>query len=176
MSMDTDSLFPIVGDLNALDLWPTVNLVLPAYLLLVLLPRWKHTATVTLIIPAIHGFIYTLTLVATVTKADPIEGAGFDSLQGVYAIFRDPNSVFAGWIHYCAFDLLVSRGIVLDAVNEKKVSNLFFYIVVVPCLFFTVMAGPIGYIMYLAARTVFLAGTEPSKAGGSASTNGKKEE
>lgn len=75
---------------------------------------------------------------------------GFGSLAGVMKLFTNPWAVLAGWVHYLAFDLFVGAWEVRDA-EQHGVSHL----LVVPCLFFTFMLGPIGLLMYMGARTLF---------------------
>eukprot|EP00541_Cyclophora_tenuis_P016067 CAMPEP_0116558562 /NCGR_PEP_ID=MMETSP0397-20121206/9876_1 /TAXON_ID=216820 /ORGANISM="Cyclophora tenuis, Strain ECT3854" /LENGTH=165 /DNA_ID=CAMNT_0004084167 /DNA_START=8 /DNA_END=505 /DNA_ORIENTATION=- len=153
-------LLPIIGDADAQELWFVTSFVTPAYLLLAVFPRWKHTHLFALIVPALHGGIYWLSLMAFLgSKENQNPNASFFSLEGVYELFRDPNAVFAGWIHYLAFDLLVARGISLDAL-ERGATNVVYYISVVPCLFFCLMFGPVGFLMYLPIRAAFLSGKE----------------
>ena len=68
------------------------------------------------------------------------EGGGFATLSQVVALFTDRETVFAGWVHYIAFDLFVSRYIVMDA-QEKGVPHL----LVVACVPLTLLAGPMGF-------------------------------
>jgi hypothetical protein len=56
----------------------------------------------------------------------------------------------AGWIHYLAFDLLVGIWEVRDS-HERGVPHW----LVIPCLFFTFMLGPIGFLLYCAVRYFF---------------------
>ena len=43
--------FPLLGGLDAGELWPVCNLVLPTWALLAFAPRWAHTPTLTLVSP-----------------------------------------------------------------------------------------------------------------------------
>eukprot|EP00558_Chaetoceros_sp_UNC1202_P011486 CAMPEP_0197238074 /NCGR_PEP_ID=MMETSP1429-20130617/4691_1 /TAXON_ID=49237 /ORGANISM="Chaetoceros sp., Strain UNC1202" /LENGTH=114 /DNA_ID=CAMNT_0042697173 /DNA_START=28 /DNA_END=372 /DNA_ORIENTATION=- len=106
--------------------------------------------TLSTIIPIGYSVLYTLTILSIFPQDDD-DGSSFTSLEGVTNLFKKPSNVFAGWIHYLAFDAFVGRWIVLDSV-EHGVSMLFHFSVVVPCLFFTLMFGPMGLIMYLIAR------------------------
>ena len=76
-----------------------------------------------------------------------LDASAFGSLEGIVQLFRDPNNVFLGWAHYLCFDLLVGRMISKDAI-EKGISMLAYYTVVVPCLFFALMFGPCGFVLY----------------------------
>jgi hypothetical protein len=75
-------------------------------------------------------------------------GAGsFSTLDGVIALFSSREVVLAGWIHYLAFDLLVGAWEVRAARREAIP-----FAFVVPCLFFTLMLGPVGFLMFMALR------------------------
>ncbi|WP_343346708.1 ABA4-like family protein [Sphingomicrobium sp. XHP0239] len=85
---------------------------------------------------------------------DPVRDAGlaepamFDfSLAGVMDLFRSEGGVTLGWIHYLAFDLFVGQWIAKDG-DHKGVSR----IVQGPILFLTLMAGPLGLLIWMAVR------------------------
>jgi len=121
--------------------------VLPFWLLLAAAPGWRGTQAVVHAawIPLALGAVY---LVALGTSfADPPEGGSFGSLAGVMAFFTSPWAALAGWVHYLVFDLFIGAWEVRDA-RRRGVSHA----LVVPCLFFTLMAGPIGLALYLGAR------------------------
>ena len=42
---------PLLGGLDAQELWPLCSLALPTWTLLAFLPRWKHTPTLALVSP-----------------------------------------------------------------------------------------------------------------------------
>jgi hypothetical protein len=71
----------------------------------------------------------------------------FDSLEGIAKLFSNPNTIFVGWIHYLSFDLFVARAISLDALPYTT-SYLQYILLVGPCLFFCLMAGPVGLLLY----------------------------
>jgi len=99
------------------------------------------TGTVPLLLSAAY-------LVIIVMFFGTAEGS-FSSLAGVMQLFTNPWTVLAGWLHYLAFDLFVGAWEVRDA-EKHGVPHL----LVIPCLFFTFMLGPIGYLMYVAIRGV----------------------
>ncbi len=74
----------------------------------------------------------------------------FMSLKGIVTMFQDPEAVFAGWTHYIAFDLWTGKWIATDAASRGIPRAL-----VAPCLFFTLMLGPTGLLMYFALRTFY---------------------
>ncbi len=120
-------------------------LVLPGWLLLVFLPRWRWTARLVcpVVIPLVLAVVY-LWLVATTFGRT--EG-GFGSLAEVSQLFQNPRALLAGWIHYLAFDLFVGSWEVRDA-QRAGVHHL----LVVPCLFLTFFFGPVGLLLYLVLR------------------------
>ncbi|MFC4871474.1 ABA4-like family protein [Negadavirga shengliensis] len=76
-------------------------------------------------------------------------GGGFGSLAEVATLFQKEEALLAGWIHYLAFDLFVGMWICKDAM-ERSINRW----LVLPCLFFTFMLGPVGLLLYLIVRSV----------------------
>ncbi|MEZ5288087.1 MAG: ABA4-like family protein [Vicinamibacterales bacterium] len=74
---------------------------------------------------------------------------GFGSLADVAALFQDPWTLLAGWIHYLAFDLLTGVWETRDAAARGIP-----HWMVVPCLFLTFMFGPAGWLLYRGVRLV----------------------
>lgn len=167
MTFDPSELqrFKLLGGANAAELWPVINLILPAWFLLVFAPRWKHTQTVTLIPPIVHAMIYVGAIFSVLLyppqDKPPASMADLSTLQGVYEMFRDPNGVFIGWEHYVCFDLLVGRMISIHSVI-MNVSLVFHIFVVIPSLVLTLMMGPTGWLYYLVMSTMLL--DEPAVA------------
>jgi len=120
--------------------------VIPAWLLLAAAPKAAFTQRVvhSALIPITLGSIY---LTAFAINPDTPEGASFSSLHGVMQLFTAPWAVLAGWIHYLAFDLFVGAWEVRDA-SRRGIPHL----MVIPCLVFTLMLGPIGFALYLLLR------------------------
>ena len=75
--------------------------------------------------------------------------ADFTTLKGVMALFDSPGGATIGWIHYLAFDLFVGTWIARNA-DEHKIARW----LQVPILIFTLMAGPIGLLLYLLLRQI----------------------
>jgi len=122
-------------------------LILPGWLLLAALPRWKWTLTLISagVIPFILGLVY-LGLVLSQLSAWP-EGGGFGSAAAVAALFSNPYILTGGWVHYLAFDLFVGSWEVQDAQRHNIP-----HWMVVPCLVFTCLFGPVGLVLYLLLR------------------------
>ena len=72
----------------------------------------------------------------------------FSSLAGVTALFARPEGVLVGWVHYLAFDLWVGAWAVDDA-HRRGLRHW----AVLPCLVFIFLAGPLGLLLYLTARS-----------------------
>ena len=127
-------------------IFSTTNLiVLPGWLLLLFLPRWKHTPTLVtaLIIPLFLAAVYSILIV---TRFGGSQG-GFGSLADVSLLFRDPYLLLAGWIHYLAFDLFIGAWEVREA-RRLGIGHLF----VVPCLVVTFLFGPAGLLLFFIVR------------------------
>lgn len=124
--------------------------VMPFWLLLAVAPGWKGTqiAVHSVFAPVVLGLTY-LWLFAggAFFGADVPEGGNFQSLQGVMTLFTVPEAVLAGWVHYLVFDLFVGAWQARDA-KRRGVNHL----LLIPCLFFTLMLGPIGLLLYLILR------------------------
>lgn len=161
--------FVVLGGLTATDLWDTLNIVVVSYALLAVLPTWKYTPALTLVTPIIHSIVYVGCLLSSIMAAGGTDEIDFSSLQGVVTMFKDPNVVFIGWIHYIAFDLLVARMICLDSVDRQRrrrdgrsssssstFSILVHILFVVPCMFATLMFGPTGFLLYMTLRPVLM--------------------
>ncbi|MBX7174796.1 MAG: DUF4281 domain-containing protein [Pyrinomonadaceae bacterium] len=132
--------------MKAETIFSIANMIaLLSWLILLVAPRWKWTNKIILsgVIPLILSVAYLGLIVLFFGKAD----GGFDSLPNVMKLFTNEWAVLAGWIHYLAFDLFVGSWEVKDS-QAKGISHWF----VIPCLFFTFMFGPIGFLMYSVLR------------------------
>ena len=132
------------------DLFQICNtVVLPAWLLLIFAPRWMWTPRIVL-----TGIVIFLCVVYAIGLSEAIEKGGLDltsfgSLPNVMELFTEASAVLIGWVHYLAFDLVVGWFIVRNA--EKNDTS---QLLVAPCLLFTFMFGPVGFLLYWIIRTV----------------------
>jgi Domain of unknown function (DUF4281) len=134
--------------MNAESLFRICNLVaLIGWVILAVFPRrrWSAPLVTSILIPALLSSVYLVLIAARFGKGE----GDFQSLAGVSALFADPYVLLAGWVHYLAFDLFVGSFEVRDA-QRLGISHF----VVLPCLFFTFMLGPIGFLSYLVVRSV----------------------
>jgi hypothetical protein len=107
--------------------------------------RWAGSLVTGAILPLLLAVAY-----ATVLGGHWGErSGGFDSLSHVAALFSNRWLLLAGWIHYLCFDLFVGSWEVRDA----AVHGISHWLVI-PCLFFTFMFGPVGLLLYFVLRTV----------------------
>jgi hypothetical protein len=116
--------------------------VLPAWLLLLMAPRWPWT-------PRLAGGV-TPGLLAAAYIALIVFGHGsgdFLSLAGIRRLFDSPLFLLAGWVHYLAFDVFVGTWEVQDAQRRGVPHGL-----VVPCLLLTLLFGPAGLLLYFGTR------------------------
>jgi hypothetical protein len=120
-------------------------LVLPGWLLLIFVPRWRWTARLicAVILPLLFALLY---LYIILTHFMSSEG-DFNSLAGVLKLFENPYNLLAGWVHYLAFDLFIGSWEVRDA---QKVG--LHHLMVVPCLILTFIFGPLGLLLYFTLR------------------------
>lgn len=137
--------------------WDTVFAVanltgLVAWAALVILPRWPALLSALLFL-IVGGLCltYSISLIGMVSgMLDAGGGDGslsFSSIDGVRAAFGSDGGIVIGWIHYLAFDLFVGIWIARDA-DSKGFSR----ILQAPILFFTLMAGPLGLLIWLVVR------------------------
>lgn len=124
--------------------------VMPAWLLLALAPRWRWTRQLvhSALYPGLLGIAYTAGFWLADAGAGGADGEGAGmSLAAIGAAFANPRVLLVGWVHYLAFDLFIGAWQARDA-QRRGVPQL----LLVPCLFLTFMAGPMGLALYLAIR------------------------
>lgn len=124
------------------------------WLMLIALPRAPFVKT--FIMYAVVGLLclaYAVMfgmLLSGSVDAGAVPGAGqpgFGSVDGVMALFDSRGGAAIGWTHYLAFDLFVGLWIATDADN-KHVHRLW----QVPILILTLLAGPVGLLIWLIVR------------------------
>lgn len=131
--------------MTAAQLFSLANLaVMPGWLLLIFLPRWRWTRIVAAYaLPAALGVVYLLIML----QEFDLDGGGFGSLEQVSQLFENSWLLLAGWIHYLAFDLFIGAWEVRDA-SRLNIPHLF----VIPCLVLTFLVGPVGLLLYFIVR------------------------
>ena len=132
--------------MKAETIFQICNSVAPlGWLLMIVAPRWKGTRKIVLsgLFPLALGLVYLTLIVLFFGESE----GGFGSLHEVEKLFNNPFALTAGWIHYLSFDMFIGAWEVNDSQNHG-ISHL----LVIPCLFFTFMFGPIGLILYFIVR------------------------
>jgi len=131
-------------------LFDVAGLAMPAWLLLIFLPKWKFTRWLarTAIVPAIIALIY----LAGVGLLLTAQGFGFmrdfGSAEGVTRLLARQDVAMVAWIHILAFDQLVGLFIYRDNMEHRYVSIPVQSVI----LFLTLMLGPIGFLVYYLLR------------------------
>ena len=100
------------------NVFSLINLaVLPAWLLLALLPKSDVTRAVVHsgLYPLLLGVFYAVTLVMGFAFGYGAEGGTFNTAAGVSQVFSHPHGILIGWSHYLVFDLFVGAWIARDA-------------------------------------------------------------
>lgn len=133
------------------QIFSVINLIaLLAWIALIILPRWPALLSALLYLGVgLLCLVYSIGLVGVLSGVFPAGGGGadFTTISGIRAIFASDAGVVIGWTHYLAFDLFVGLWIARDA-DQKGVARL----VQAPILLATLMAGPLGLLIWLIVR------------------------
>ena len=114
-------------------------------MMLVLTPLGFRTEKVIIgIVVTTLSITYAFLLVKGFSASDFMK---FSTLDGVMSLLGNKTAMTAGWIHYLAFDLLTGNWIVCNA-RKQKIKFHF----IIPPLILTFMAGPFGFLVYIATR------------------------
>jgi hypothetical protein len=96
-----------------------------------------------LAIPLLLAVAYSALVAAFLVGAE----GGFGTLAAVRQLFASDAVLLAGWLHYLAFDLFVGAWIVRTARRDGVP-----HILVLPCLAFTFLLGPVGFLAFNIVR------------------------
>lgn len=126
--------------------------ILLPWILLIFLPKWKGTQwMVKRRLPAfILAVVYLVLLLEHLWTAPLGSGVDFMSLESIKNAFMQDKVMLIGWIHYLAFDLFVGMWELKNA-QENQLPHYW----LAPCLFFTMMYGPVGLVLYWVFRQCF---------------------
>ena len=118
------------------------------WLLLIFAPRWRGTEALarTPLAPLILGVGYAALLVVTLSQGG--EG-GMGSLADVRVAFESDAALLLGWVHYLAFDLMVG---LWEWRDSRRLGIR--HALLVPCLLFTFVLGPVGLLLYCGVRWI----------------------
>ena len=70
------------------------------------------------------------------------------TLTSITTLLASPAGATIAWVHFLAFDLFVARWVYLDS-RSRHIPPWF----ISPVLFFVLMLGPVGFLLYLVGRT-----------------------
>ena len=124
---------------------------LPAWFSMVLLPRWRHTKTITLAVAVAYALLYAT--LACVLFSESVLSLDFKTLttaEGVTKVFSDSTAVLAGWAHFIVFDLFTARFFLQDSARVGIP-----HLAVVPCILGCMFFGPVGLLTYLLVKKIF---------------------
>jgi Domain of unknown function (DUF4281) len=121
---------------------------IPFWLLMMLAPRWTWTRKIVgspfVILPA--AILYIVLVFPNIvssfsTLANP-------QLETIQTLLGSSAGATITWVHFLAFDLFVGRWAYLDSL-ERNIHPL----LMAPILFLILMFGPLGFVLYLGARS-----------------------
>jgi hypothetical protein len=123
--------------------------VFPFWALLIVAPRWRYTQRLVhaASIPLILAAAYLMFAVPGFFPGNTVPGGGFGSLEQVMVLFTSKPAVLAGWVHYLVFDLFIGAWESRDA-QRRGIPHW----MLIPCLLFTLLLGPVGLALYLVLR------------------------
>lgn len=114
--------------------------VLPAWLLLLCFPRYKHNKILIWLMIMLLAVGYVALMVASGASFD---AKSFNSIGGIQALFANETVLTAGWLHYLAFDLWIGAAIVETGLRLQLPRWKF----TLP-LPFTFLFGPAGWLLF----------------------------
>ena len=123
-------------------------LVMPFWFMMIFLPLWSWTrriiASIWIVVPV--ALLY-VSLVAPALPA--LLGELMNpQLDAIVSLLGTPEGATIGWVHFLAFDLFVGRWAYLD--SRKRTLPVW---LASPVLFFILMFGPLGLLLYLITRS-----------------------
>ena len=137
----------IEGAMAPEQVFQIANVVAPdGWLVLLFVPsnRAVVEGVARALVPSLLSVAYAVILIPFLLRG----GFGsLGSLEGLAAGLGQPWLLVAGWLHYLAFDLLVGAWEVTTAQDEEIP-----HYALIPCLVFTFLLGPIGFLCFLILR------------------------
>ena len=115
------------------------------WLLMAVAPRWIWTKKI--VLSGLYPLVLALVYLGIITVHFGESEGDFNSLAGVTKLFENPYALTAGWIHYLAFDMFIGAWEITDS-QKHSISHW----LMIPCLFLTLMFGPIGLLAYFLIR------------------------
>jgi len=124
-------------------------LVMPFWFLMIVLPHWRWTKRImsSPLVSVAAALLYALLVLPRIGQILPVVIR--PSLVGIAAVLSTPVGATIAWVHFLAFDLFVGCWAYLDS-RERGISAW----LMAPILFFVLMLGPIGFLLYIARRWI----------------------
>ena len=116
-----------------------------AWALLLIGPRGARTAAITLYFGV--GLLCLAYTAMFLSQLGAMRPGHFISIEGIRTLFSRDGGIVLGWTHYLALDLFIGQWIAKDA-DHKGFSRL----AQAPVLLLTLLAGPIGLLVWLVIR------------------------
>jgi len=125
-------------------------LVAPFWGLMIFAPKWRWTQKIigSPWIAAPPALIFAALTLPTLP--DLLPKLLQPNLGIIMGMFSTPQSMTAVWMYFLAFDLFIGRWIYLETRQRNR--NLAWSGIL---LLFTLLVGPLGYLVYLIDRTFF---------------------
>lgn len=124
-------------------------LTIPFWLLMIFAPTWgwsrRIMASIWTLVPI--SLLYAVLLGIGVGNTGVVADLMNPTLSAIAALLGTPEGAAIGWAHFLAFDLFVGRWAYLDS-RERGLTPW----LVSPALFFVLMSGPFGLLLYLVVR------------------------
>lgn len=121
-----------------------------AWLLLILLPRWRVTRWLaeSAVFPVYLSCLYLIGIVVILRASGPGIMQDFGNIEGVLSLLAREEGALIAWIHILAFDQFVGLFIYRDNMRHVYVPLPIQSVL----LFLTLMFGPVGFLGYFLIR------------------------
>lgn len=126
-------------------------LTMPFWLLMILLPHWGWTKRIMQSLWTVVPAALLYAILALPSLFSLLGELANPTLASISALLGTPAGATIGWVHFLAFDLFVGRWAYLDSRSRSFTAWL-----VSPILLLALMFGPLGLLLYLAARALLL--------------------
>lgn len=125
-------------------------LVIPFWFLMIVLPHWHWTKRImqSPLVIAAAALLYAVLVLPRLGQVLP--AVLNPTLPGIAALLGSTAGATIAWVHFLAFDLFAGRWIYLDS-RERSISPW----LMAPILFFVLMLGPIGFLLYMICRGTY---------------------
>ena len=134
-------------------------LVLPFWLLMIALPRWRWTERIlrSPLVAVPPAVLYAALVLPRLPELLP--AVANPTLADIAALLGTDQGATVAWLHFLAFDLLIGRWAYLDG----RLRGLSLWLMA-PLLLLILLLGPLGFLLYLGARALPLGGSSRAPA------------